>query len=411
MKFLIAIIIIAGTALIGSRITFIRKQLGLGVKNIFFTGIEYILLGLLLGGSGLKILDADTIRKFQPFLIFGLAWVGYLYGIQFEIKLVMALPKKFFSITAIQAIITFIIVSLSMFTFFHLLSIISLEKAIIISIVLGITALSTAQSALAIANRNFKFKDQRLFDLLRYIAAVDGLFSMFFFSVFLAFTNPGTATIVPLLSALKWTGLTAFAALIPAMIFLLMNKTGYKHGDFLLLLTGIIAFTGGMSWQLGLSPLISGLIAGIFIANTCKFRIRALNFLSDGEKPIYIIMLIILGAGWDLGQKMSIAAVLIFIIFRTAGKVMGNFAAVKSFRSAFRIPPGVGFSLLSQGGISFGIIINFNIIYPELSTWIIYIILISTFFFELISPRLILASFQDRANQTSGPLSGEYDEK
>ncbi|MCK5222629.1 MAG: hypothetical protein KAR14_13670, partial [Candidatus Aminicenantes bacterium] len=368
-------------------------------------------LGLLLGGSGLKILDADTIRKFQPFLIFGLAWVGYLYGIQFEIKLVMALPKKFFSITAIQAIITFIIVSLSMFTFFHLLSIISLEKAIIISIVLGITALSTAQSALAIANRNFKFKDQRLFDLLRYIAAVDGLFSMFFFSVFLAFTNPGTATIVPLLSALKWTGLTAFAALIPAMIFLLMNKTGYKHGDFLLLLTGIIAFTGGMSWQLGLSPLISGLIAGIFIANTCKFRIRALNFLSDGEKPIYIIMLIILGAGWDLGQKMSIAAVLIFIIFRTAGKVTGNFAAVKSFRSAFRIPPGVGFSLLSQGGISFGIIINFNIIYPELSTWIIYIILISTFFFELISPRLILASFQDRANQTSGPLSGEYDEK
>ncbi|MCK4888590.1 MAG: hypothetical protein KAS97_01585, partial [Candidatus Aminicenantes bacterium] len=188
MKFLIAIIIIAGTALIGSRITFIRKQLGLGVKNIFFTGIEYILLGLLLGGSGLKILDADTIRKFQPFLIFGLAWVGYLYGIQFEIKLVRGLPKKFFSITAIQAIITFIIVSLSMFTFFHLLSIISLEKAIIISIVLGITALSTAQSALAIANRNFKFKDQRLFDLLRYIAAVDGLFSMFFFSVFLAFT-------------------------------------------------------------------------------------------------------------------------------------------------------------------------------------------------------------------------------
>ncbi len=411
MKFLIAIIIIAGTALIGSRITFIRTQLGLGVKSIFITGIEYIMLGLLLGGSGLNILDVDTIRKFQPFLIFGLAWVGYLYGIQFEIKLVRTLPEKYFSITAIQAIITFIIVSVSMFVFFHLISLFPLEKAIVLSIILGIAALSTAQSALAITNRNFKFRDQRLFDLLRYIASVDGLFSMMFFSIFLAFSNPGTAAISSILSALKWSGLTAFAALVPALIFLLMNKSGYKHGDFHLLLTGIIAFTGGMSWQLGLSPLISGLLAGIFIANTCKFRIRALNFLSDGEKPIYIIMLIILGAGWNLGLKISIPAVLIFIVFRTAGKVVGNFAGVKSFRSAFPIPPGVGFSLLSEGGISFGIIINFKILYPELSSHIIHIILISAVFFELISPRLILSFFQERVDQKSGPLSGGKDEK
>lgn len=398
MKFLIAIAIIAGTALIGTRITFLRKQFGQGVRNIFITGIEYILIGLFLGGSFLKILDTDTISKFQPFLIFGLAWVGYLYGMQFEIKLVKTLPRKFFSITAIQAIITFIMVSSSMFAFFFFGSGLPVNIAFILSIVLGITAISTAQSALAIANKNFKFKDQRLCDLLRYIAGVDGLFAIFFFAVFLAFTNHGTSTLASTGAVLTWLGLTAFTGFVPALIFLLMNRTGYKHSDFLLLLTGIIAFTGGMSYQLGLSPLISGVIAGIAIANTCKFRIRALNFLSDGEKPIYILMLIILGAGWDLNHRISIAAVLIFIVFRTAGKVAGNFTAAKSFRSLFRIPPGMGFSLLSEGGISFGIIINFKIIYPELSDQIIYIILISAFFFELISPRLILLFFRERVS-------------
>lgn len=409
MKFLIAIVIIAGTALIGSRVTFLRRQFGQGVKNIFITGIEYILIGLFLGGSFLKILDTDTISKFQPFLIFGLTWVGYLYGIQFEIKLVRALPRKFFSITAIQAIITFILVSLSMFTFFFLGSRLPLNIAVILSLVLGITALSTAQSALAIANKNFKFKDQRLFNLLRYIAGVDGLFAMFLFAVFLSFTNPVTGTFASAGSALKWIGLTIFTGFIPALIFLLMNRTGYRHSDFLLLLTGIIAFTGGMSYQLGLSPLISGLITGIVIANTCKFRIRALNFLSEGEKPVYILMLIILGAGWDLDLRISITAVLIFIVFRTAGKVTGNFTAAKSFRSLFRIPPGMGFSLLSEGGISFGIIINFKIIYPELSGQIIYIILISAFFFELISPRLILLFFRERENLASAHQKGKND--
>ncbi|MEN8221726.1 MAG: hypothetical protein ABFR36_00595 [Acidobacteriota bacterium] len=401
MKFLIAIAIIAGIALIGSRITFLKREFGLGIKNIFITGIEYILIGLFLGGSFLKILDTDTITKFQPFLIFGLTWVGYLYGMQFEIKLVRTLPKKFFSITAIQAIITFIVLSLSMFAFFFFIHRLPGNTAAILSIILGITALSTAQSALAILNKNFKFKDQRLCDLLRYIAGVDGLFAMFLFAVFLAFTNPVTGTPASAGSVLKWIGLTAFTGFIPALIFLLMNKTGYRHGDFLLLLTGIIAFTGGMSYQLGLSPLISGLIAGIALANTCKFRVRALNFLSEGEKPIYILMLIILGAGWDLDHRISLAGVILFIIFRTAGKVIGNFIAAKSFRSAFRIPPGIGFSLLSKGGISFGIIINFKIIYPELSDQIIYIILISAFFFELISPRLILSFFQEKVSPGS----------
>lgn len=402
MKFLIAIAIIAGIALIGSRITFLKKQFGLGIKNIFFTGTEYILLGLLLGSGFLNILDTETIFKFRPFLVFGLGWVGFLYGIQFEIKRVRDLPKKFFSITAIQALITFFLVSSSMFVLFYIRGALTVEKALITAIVLGITALSTAQSALAIVNKNFKFRDQRLIDLLRYIAGVDGLFAMVFFALFLAFTDPVFIGFSSLLSAAKWVGLTIFTAFIPTLIFLLMNRTRYKHQDFLLVLTGVIALTSGMASYLGLSPLLSGLLTGVALANTCKYRIRALNFLGEGEKPIYILMLIIMGAGWDITGSISISAVIIFIIFRTLGKVFGNFAAVKSFRSTFPIPSGLGFALLSNGGISFGIIINFMILYPGLSNHILYVVLISAFFFELISPRLIIGFFKERVNPQSG---------
>jgi len=402
MKFLIAIALIGGIALVGPRVTFLRKQFGLGIRNIFFTGAEYILLGLFLGGGFLNILDGGTILKLEPFLVFGLGWVGILYGLQFEIKLMKGLPRKFFSITAIQALVTFLVVSAAMFVMFCKTGILPEEKALIISLVLGIAALTTAQSALAMVNRSYTFGDQRLIDLLRYIAGVDGLFAMGLFALFLAFTDPGTVSWSSSEDALLWALFTLFTALVPTLIFLLMNRTRYVHGDFLLFLTGIIAFISGMAHYLGLSPLLSGLLTGVALANTCKFRVRALNFLREGEKPIYVIMLIILGAGWDLSFPVSIGAVVLFILARVTGKTVGSFTAVKPFRSAFTIPRGIGFALLSQGGITFGIIINFVILYPELSHHLVYIAIISALFFELISPRLITVFFRDRVEKQKG---------
>jgi len=399
MKFLIGTAIITGVALLGSRITFLRRQFGLGVKNIFFTGIEYILLGLALGVSGIGILDREMIGNFHPFLIFGLSWVGFLYGMQFEVKGLRTLPKRYFSITSIQALITFLFISISMFLFLYFVHGHAIDRTVIISFILGIAGLSTAQSALAIVNMNFRFRNQRLIDLLRYIAGVDGLFALLFFALFLAFTDPVSSSLASPLSVFRWVGLTIFTALIPTLIFLLMNRTRYRHEEFLLILTGIIAFTGGISSYLSLSPIISGLTAGIAIANTCKYRNRALKFLNNGEKPIYIIMLIILGAGWDLNTRVNLALVAIFILFRSIGKVAGNLAGVKSFRSAFHIPGTIGFSLLSEGGLTFGIIISFIILYPDYSAQVIPVILISAFIFELISPRLILGFFRKTENR------------
>ncbi len=411
MKFLIAIVIILGTALIGSKITFLKDQFSFGFKNILLTGTEYILIGLFLGNIGLGILDTQTLGKFKPFLIFGLAWTGYLYGMQFEIKQIKKLPKMYFTITAIQSIITFITVATSISLLFFLRSGLNLKEVLSISVILGIIALSTAQSALAVVNRYSLFKCRKLFDLLRYISSVDGLFALLFFSLFLSVSGPGPLITIAVMHALKWIFLTVFSGIIPALIFFLLNKSEYNHSEFILLLIGIIAFTGGYADHTGISPLISGLVAGIFIANTCKFRIRALTFLHSGEKAIYIILLLILGAGWNPDHSVYLYAVPIYIISRIAGKISGNFIAVKSFRSVFKIPPLIGLSLLSEGGISFGILVNFKLLYPETADKIIFIIIISALMFELLSPKLILTVCRGRIQKVIKPKGGISDEK
>ena len=82
MKLLIAIAIIALISVAGSKISFLERRLPLGFRNILLTGSEYIFIGMLIGGMGLNILDIPTMEMLQPFLIFGLSWIGFLYGVQ-----------------------------------------------------------------------------------------------------------------------------------------------------------------------------------------------------------------------------------------------------------------------------------------------------------------------------------------
>ena len=118
MKVILAIVLIALIALIGSRLTFFSRRLDMGLKNIIFTGTEYIFLGVILGNYGLNLLDAGTLLLLEPLLFFGLSWIGFLFGLQFEFKRLKALPKRYFSITAIQSSIVFILVSFVSWYFF-----------------------------------------------------------------------------------------------------------------------------------------------------------------------------------------------------------------------------------------------------------------------------------------------------
>ena len=110
MKFIITIIFITIIALIGSQITFSRKKIPLGTRHILLTGTEFIFVGLILGPSFLNILDKQTINDLHPLLSISLGWIGFLFGLQFDLSKVRFLPKNYFLITSTLALITIVVV-------------------------------------------------------------------------------------------------------------------------------------------------------------------------------------------------------------------------------------------------------------------------------------------------------------
>lgn len=396
MKFLISLGIVIAVALLGSRLSSSRMWVSMGVKNILLTGVEYIFLGILLGRFFLNIIDETSILKFRPFLIFGLSWIGFLFGIQFEFRLLRKLPRKFFSVTLIQAIFTFASVFSAVFFLVPLFSNFALSEIFVLALFFGSISVSTAPSALSIVNRNYRFRNQKLCDLMRYISGVDSLFSILFFSFLISYLANKNFPGISFLLFFEWFGVTILIGIAPSFIFSFLLKLTKNHSEFIALLIGIIAFTGGIAFQLHHSSLVAGFFGGFVVANICRKRVDAIKLLREAENSIYIIILLLLGAGLDLSGGFDLMFFLIFFLFRVFGKLGGNFLALKLFPAKFYTPGMMGLALLSEGSIGFAILINFYILFPEYSKTVIVIALISAIITELMSPKLILTQFREK---------------
>jgi Kef-type K+ transport system membrane component KefB len=328
-------------------------------------------------------------------LIFGLSIIGFLFGLQFEFRGLKNLPRFFFSISAVQATVAFIIITPTLYFSFKALFTLPDEIILIMAITLGSAACCTAQSALAIVKNNYKVENRRLFSLLRYIASIDGLFALGFFSLAVSILTTATSEKLSLIGSLKWFFLSIAIGILCALLLIILSNTKFSHQEFGVFLIGIVLFTGGLAIKTGNSPLVIGFVCGIVYANFSKHRLRALGSIVHSERAIYIIMLIIIGAGWNLILGNILIVTCIYFVIRVIAKVMGTYAATRAFISGFNVPAASGLGLLSEGGFAVAIIINFSLLYPFLSDYLVTVIIISMFVNEILSPKLILSLFEN----------------
>jgi len=395
MKLLITIVIITVIALIGSRLTFLNRKLPLGFRNIIFTGTEYIFMGVFLGKMGFNLIDPKIVISLLPFLYFGLAWIGFLFGLQFDFKSIKNLPRFFFSISAIQALFTFIIVTPVIFFSFKAFSSLPDNTILIISLALGSASVCSAQSALAIVCNNYRFNNRKLFKLLNYISGIDGIFALAFFSLTFFIFPFSVSTKFDLLDSLEWILLALIIGMVAAFIFIVLSKTKFSQQEFVVFIIGTVLFGGGLAMKTNHSPLLIGFICGLITANFCRHRLRAIEIMIHSEKSIYIIMLVIIGAGWSLKFDFILIITGFYFLSRLLGKLVGVGAATSSFPCGFRVPRTSGLGLLSEGGFAVAIIISFSIFYPSLSDYLVTVVILSMILNELISPSLILAHLEN----------------
>ena len=385
MKLVIVAVLVTLISLLGSRLSFQSIRFPLGIRNIFLTGGEFVLVGLLLGGSALDILDRETLQGMGPFLCLGLSWIGLLFGIQWEWRRVTRIPVQVFGVATCQSLVTAAVVGVCIYLAARYTVGAVGAAAWVPVVAVAAAASDTAQSSLALATRGARHAARPVVRLLQNISNIDAVYGVLAFGLVCCFAVPHAS-----LPGIAWVGITVLLGLVVGLLTVSLTARRLRDDQTRLVVLGIVAFSGGISLTLGLSPLLVNLIAGAIIANLARHRALAAirNELLRGERAVYIVFLLLLGAGWKLGSPYMAVLAPVYLASRAAGKILGGLVASRALLP--QSLPRLGLGLLPQGGMALAIVANLQLVSPSaLSDAAISVVIIGMFLFESISPSFV----------------------
>ncbi len=401
MKALIAVIVLTVLALVGSRRAFVSRKLPFAVQT-FFTGTEFIIIGLLLGSDFLNVIDDATLELLRPFVCVILGWVGFLFGLQFDRRTVNNLPGGYVTVSAIEAVVTLAAV-LPLAWYLLMKSTNAAPNVIAIAAVtLAASAACTGPTALALVEKRGRPGSRPVMTLLRFISSLDPAVGVIAAGVGLSLfaVHPFDAVSFPM--TLQWLVISVCLGSVTAWIFVSLSLTRTSQAELTVYLLGTIALAGGVAFALHLSALFVSFVCGLVVANLAHVRSirgRVMTIMAHGDRFLYLLLLVLAGAYWKLPDFRVFFAALVYVGVRLIGKVAGGYFSTRRLARHHAVPPLIGLGLVSQAGMGLAIIVELRFVVNEpLTEAVTSIAILAIIINELLAPWLAI--------RTAGQVAG-----
>jgi len=359
------ILLVAFIALVGGRLYLGRK----GSPSLFrVTTLGYLALGLALGGQGLSLLERHMLANLEPVVDLALGWIGILFGLQFELKRLRRYPPRFFEITLFQSLFTVALLGVVMYLALGRLMPgegDSLWRLLFFIAAVGAVS-SPAEIALAASvGGGVKRKFARL---VHYVTSLDPLLPvvLFAFTAGLYHSRAGGG-IIP---ALEWTAVSVLIGLVLGLLFYSYARHRHNENELAMMIIAFTVFSGGIAAYLNLSSLFINIVLGAALANLLPTSERVFRVLVSRERPILIVLLVLVGANWIPFPQGRLAAVTSLLAIYLAARVLGKVVSVAAARPFAReeLAQGgraSGLALLGQGGMSVALIANYQFFFSS----------------------------------------------
>jgi len=364
MKALVAVIVLTTLALVGSRRAFVQGRSPFAVQS-FFTGTEFIIIGLLLGRDFLNVIDDSTLDLLRPFVCVILGWVGFLFGLQFDRRTVSKLPSGFFAASAVEGMITLATVLLAAWYLLIRNTNAAPDVMAIAAVTLAASATCTGLTALTFIENDRRTASLQVPSLLRFVSSLDPAVGVVAAGVGLSLfaVHPFDAVSFPM--TLQWLVISMCLGLVTAWIFVSLTLTRTSQAELTVYLLGVIALAGGVAFALRLSALFVSFICGLVVANLTHVRSiqgRVMTIMAHGDRFLYYLLLVLAGAYWKLPDIPLLFAALVYVVVRLVGKVAGGYLSTRRLARHHAVPPLIGLGLVSQGGMGLAIIVELRFV-------------------------------------------------
>lgn len=321
--------------------------------------VAYMLTGVLLGPSGIKILD-EALLSNMHFLTQGLlAFIAFKIGLDIEWEAVKAMGKGLFITTMWESLASAVVVAVGVFFVFG---------DIALGLAMGALAPASAPAGTLAVIEEYRAGGKLTETLYSVVALDDGVGILIFglvtpFAV-LNITEgshgiTGEAFGTMLLGSLEEIGLSILLGSLVGMLFVMVSKKNIQRSLMMILTFGFVLLLAGTAQLLGASLILSNMVLGLAVGN--NNRVAFLKEVEEEDLGVilpffFLIFFTIAGANLHIDSLPQAGVLaLIYLSLRTLGKYGGAF--VGSWMGGFerRIQKNLGMTILSQAGVAIGL--------------------------------------------------------
>ena len=333
----------------------------------------YLVAGLLigpfvLGRAGIRGIGFSTMKEVNSFSIISQAALGFIafeIGNEFRLKDLKTMRRSAITVGILQAVITTIVVDIALLSLHFLFpSLISMSSAI----TLGAIAAATAPAATLMVVKQYKAQGP-MTKLLLMVVAIDDAVGLVLFSL-----SFGMATAMET-GAISITGVLV-EPLVELVLSILLGVLGgvglnvlekyfHSRSKRMSLAVAFVMMTVGVSmltWKVGgvkcgFSLLLVCMVEGTVFCNINETSQELMDRVDRWTGPLNMLFFVLSGAELDLSvlsNPMVLFIGLVFIVFRSLGKISGAYLSCRMEKTSPIIQKYLGITLLPQAGVALG---------------------------------------------------------
>ena len=365
--------------------------------------VGYIVIGIIIGASGFKILGDGLVSALDPISTTALSLIGFLVGAELKLDVIKKYGKQFVGILLGETTVPFAVVSLLIFSA-TMIFVKNFAVALSLGLILGAICTATAPAATTDVLKEYRTKGPLTTTTLG-IVAMDDAFALVMYTIAAAIASPllegKSVPVFAQLGAICYEilGSILFGLLLGFVLTVIikgiMNDEsrvlGFGLGT-ILLATGIceIAKFSVGPVVLKFDNIMVAMTMGFFVTNFTLPKIKNLfKIIEKYTPPIYVIFFVTVGAKlnvWKL-RPLFILIAFLYVVGRTIGKTIGARLGASLTKAPVTVKKYLPFCLLSQAGVAIGLSTAAGKDFSNtIGTEIMLIITATTFIVQILGP-------------------------
>ena len=355
--------------------------------------IGYIIVGLIVGESGLKLISEPVVRILNPLNYFALGIIGFVIGGELKSSIFKKYGKQFVTILLAEGLAAFLLVGVGSFLVTYLFSG-NLKLSVALGVVLG--AISSATDPASTIQVLWEYKTRGpLTTAAIAVVALDDALALTLYGLGTSLAGIltgryGTSMAAAMGTAVYKLGFALFMGFIAGLV-LKSILVKIRERDIALTFTiGAVLLVIGLSLTLNLDVILCSMALGLTLVNWAPRRSQeTFEVVKRFAPPIYVLFFVFVGARLKIENMSNLAWLLViaYVLGRSAGKISGAYLGARWSGAKDTVRKYLGLCLFAQGGVAIGLsIIASQRFDSRISSMVILVVTATTFIVQLVGP-------------------------